>query len=81
MIKKIIISLLLICICFPFQHIIHSYNFEAFQLDFDWNMKKINDSITKVIVGVNSKNQSISTRIKKLTGTSPVKKLLDRASE
>jgi len=41
-------------------------------------MKKINDSITKVIVGVNSKNQSISTRIKKLTGTSPVKKLLDR---
>jgi effector-binding domain-containing protein len=61
----------------PFHKITNTYKFEDRTLEFDWNIHKINDSVTKVSVGINDPDQSIATRFKKLIGNSTVAKLLD----
>ncbi|AXT62746.1 hypothetical protein D1816_21170 [Aquimarina sp. AD10] len=60
----------------PFENLIHTYDFESYKLEFDWKMHKINDSITKVFIGVNDLDKPIRTRIKKLLGISPIQTLI-----
>jgi len=60
----------------PFTNLKHSYTYESYRLGFDWNMKQINDSITKVCVGINDLDRSLVTRLEKLVGISNVEKLI-----
>ena len=62
----------------PFSSIIHTYNFEDYALEMDWKMDNLNDSITKVSIGINDLKNSLGSRFKKLLGISPVEELLDQ---
>ncbi len=62
----------------PFNKIIHTYYFESYKLEMDWEMNMVNDSVTRVAIGINDLENSLDTRIKKLMGTSPLEELLDR---
>jgi len=60
----------------PFSKLIHTYSFKSYKLEFNWEMNKMNDSVTKVLVGVNDLDRSLMTRVSKLFGNSPTEKLI-----
>jgi hypothetical protein len=62
----------------PFERLVYTNQLESYNLQFDWRIKKINDSITKISIGVNDLNKSASTRIQKLFGTSPLEELISK---
>jgi len=62
----------------PFKKLMHTYNFEGHTLEFDWTIDKINDSITKVSIGINDLERPLMTRIEKLLGVSSVEKLIHK---
>ncbi len=53
-----------------FNHVNQEINKQNESFILDWNFKKVNDTITKVVVGVISKEHSINNRLKVITGSS-----------
>jgi len=60
----------------PFKNIVHSYHFESYNLEMDWHIHRVNDSISSVSIGINDLDNSLKTRVHKLLGTSPLEKLI-----
>lgn len=62
----------------PFSKLTNEYIYENHKLQMEWEIKTVNDTLTKVYIGINDLDNSITTRIKKLFGSSPLEKLIER---
>lgn len=61
-----------------FSQIVHTYIYESIQLEMDWTIIGVNDSISTVTIGVTDLNNSVRTRLHKLFASTPIEELIQQ---